>query len=126
MKFLIATMFAFLSLAAAAESKCDLKISTSLGVKVVEFTSENVIHSKMTIKESSADALAEELINLQDLGLCSTEFQAQKCVLRFEKAKSVNYISMYRGSERWLTWNLTAKSKAQLYVAGLKRFGFCS
>ncbi len=126
MKSLIIILFALVTTHAFAQTKCDLKISASVGVKVVEFISGNVVHSKMAIKDSSADALAEELINLQDLGVCEQEFIAQKCVLRFEKAKKINFISMYRGTERWLTWNLSSKLKAQQYVAGLKRFGFCS
>lgn len=127
MKSLVAILFVFFATAALAdESKCDLRLVTSTGVKAVEFITGNVSHSKMALKDATAEALAEELINLQDYSLCSQEFRAQKCVLRFEKAKKTNFISMYRGSERWLTWNLSAKTRAQTYVAALKRYGFCS
>lgn len=125
MKSLAVILFIF-SLSVFAEDKCDLKIVTSVGVKAVEFVSGDLVHSKMAIKDSTADALAEELINLQDMGVCGQEFKAQKCVLKFEKANKTNFISLYRGTDRWLTWNLTAKDKAQHYVSGLKRFGFCS
>jgi hypothetical protein len=125
MKSLLLIFFALVTAQVFAQTKCDLKMSHSVGVKTVEFISGNVVHSKMAMKESTADALAEELINLQDAGICDQEFIAQKCVLKFEKAKKVNFISMYRGTERWLTWNLSAKLKAQNYVTGLKRFGFC-
>lgn len=126
MKSLVAILFAIFSMSVFAQAKCDLKLVTSVGVKAVEFYSGQEVHSKMAMRDSSADALAEELINLQDMGLCAQEFQHQRCTLKFEKANKVNFISMYRGSERWLTWNLTAKEKAQAYVASLKRFGFCS
>ena len=126
MKSLLSILFILFSVGTYAETKCDLKVGTSVGVKAVEFITGNVVHSKMALQDSTAEALAEELINLQDLGVCSQEFQSQKCVLRFENAKKTNFISMYRGAERWLTWNLSAKNKAQMYVATLKRFGFCS
>lgn len=126
MKVFLVICFALLTSGAFAQSKCDLRVTTSVGVKAVEFVSANVAKSKMAMRDATADALAEELIALQDEGVCDQEFIAQRCVLKFEKARKVNYISMYRGTERWLTWPLTAKLKAQQYVASLKRFGFCS
>ncbi len=126
MKFYVSILLFLLSFYAKAESNCDIRLGKSVGVKVVEFTSGNVIHSKMAVKDTSADALAEELVSLQDLGICTDKIDKQKCTLKFEKAAKTNFISFYRGSDRWLTWGLTSKEKAQNFVKNLKRVGFCS
>lgn len=114
------------SLKVFAESPCDLRPGTSIGVKVVEFATGNTIHSKMPFRESTADALLEEMINLQDMGVCEEKIVAQKCVLKFEKKAKLNFISLYRGPNKWNTWNLKSKIEAQNFVKNLKRVGFCS
>ncbi len=126
MKFSFLALFMLLSLKAFAESPCDLRPGTSIGVKVVEFATGNVIHSKMPMRESTADALLEEMINLQDMGVCEEKIIAQKCVLKFEKQQKINFISLYRGANKWNTWNLKSKEHAQNFVKNLKRVGFCS
>jgi hypothetical protein len=109
-----------------AESPCDVRPGTSVGIKVLEFATGNVIHSKMPIKEGSPEALLEEMISLQDMGICEERIIAQKCVLKFEKQKQLNFVSLYRGTFRWNTWNLKQKNHAQNYVKNLKKLGFCS
>lgn len=126
MKFYVSILMFLLSFYAQAGSECNLRLGKSVGVKVVEFSTGNVIHSKMSIKDVSADALVEELVGLQDYGICSDTVHSQKCILKFEKAAKTNFISLYRGEDRWLTWGLTSKNKAQDFVKNLKRVGFCS
>ncbi len=109
-----------------AETPCDVRPGTSIGIKVLEFASGNVIHSKMPLREGSPDALLEEMINLQDMGICEEKIVSQKCVLKFEKQKKLNFVTLYRGQIRWNTWNLKQKDHAQNYVKNLKKLGFCS
>jgi hypothetical protein len=122
----ILLLFLVHSLTALADSSCDIRPGTSVGIKVVEFVSGNQIHSKMTMKEGSAEALLEEMINLQDMGVCEEKLIAQKCVLKFEKIKKINYITLYRGKGKWNSWELKGKNHVQDFVKRLKRVGFCS
>lgn len=126
MKFaLILALFVFSSLA-SAEELCDVRPGESLGVKVIEFTSGNTIHSKMTLKETTPDALAEEIVNLQDMGVCAETIISKKCVLKFEKTQKTNLLTMYRGQDKWLSWPAISKNQAQVFVKSLQRVGFCS
>jgi hypothetical protein len=115
-----------LSWQAFAEAPCDIRIGRSLGIKVVEFGPGHVTFSKIPFKESSAKALQEEMISLQDMGLCKEKIFARNCTLKYEKLSSVNVITMYRGSEKWNSWKLKSKGEAQNYLKGLKLIGFCS
>lgn len=117
---LLTSSFAF------AESNCDVRVGDSVGLRVVEFATGNVVHSKMSLNEMTADTLLEEMVNLQDMGVCSEKIIAQKCVLRFEKKSSISNIALYRGQEKWLSWSVGAKTDAQNFVKNLKRAGFCS
>lgn len=126
LKLLIINSLLMLSLKAFAETPCDVRPGTSVGVKVVEFATGNTIHSKMPLRESSPEALLEEMINLQDMGICEEKIIAQKCILKFEKLKKMNFITLYRGKSKWNTWGLKQKETAQSYVKNLKRLGFCS
>lgn len=110
-----------------AEELCDVRPGHSLNVKVMEFASGNTIHSKMTMKEATPDALIEEMISLQDMGVCSEKIVSKLCTLKFEKAaKKTNIMTLYRGQDKWGSWIVTAKKQAQDYVKNLKRIGFCS
>lgn len=111
---------------AKAESVCDVRPGTSIGIKVIEFASGNVIHSKMPFKETTPDALLEEMINLQDMGVCEERIVAKKCILKFEKHKRANFVTLVRGEVRWSTWNLSSKNRAEAFIKNLKRVGFCS
>jgi hypothetical protein len=111
---------------AFAEMTCDIRIGKSQGIKVVEFGYGNVTLSMMLFKESSAKALHEEMINLQDMGICEEKILAKKCTLKYERQTSANIITMYRGFERWNSWKLKSKTEAQGYVKSLKETGFCS
>lgn len=104
---------------------CDVRVGTTMGLKVMEFYSGNTIHSKMTIRETTAEALIEELSSLQDEGMCSERIPAGKCVLRFEKRNKTNLISFFRNNERWATWMVKSKSRAQAFVKNMKRVGLC-
>jgi hypothetical protein len=126
MKNLVIFTFMILSFNALAESPCDIRPGTSSGVKVIEFATGNKIHSKILLRESSADALLEEMVSLQDMGICEEKIYAQKCILKFEKFKKTNYISLYRGKNKWNTWQLKSKDQAFDLVKKMKKVGFCS
>lgn len=125
-KYAALTFMLALSLNAFAEAPCDVRPGSSIGIKVMEFTTGNTIHSKIPFRETTADTLLEEMVNLQDMGVCEEKITAQKCILKYEKIKSANYISLYRGSAKWNTWTLKSKDHAQKFVNSLKRVGFCS
>ena len=126
MKYSVLTFMLLLAINAYAEAPCDVRPGNSIGIKVMEFTSGNTIHSKIPFKETTADTLLEEMINLQDMGICEEKITAQKCILKYEKVQKANYISLYRAGTKWNTWNLKSKDHAQKFVNSLKRVGFCS
>ncbi len=126
MKYGFFLLFMLFAINVQAESLCDIRPGTSSGVRVVEFVTGHLIHSKMPLREGHADALLEEMRSLQDLSICSEKIVAQKCVLKFEKVKKVNFITLYRGKDKWSSWDLKSKETAQKYVKNLKRVGFCS
>jgi len=126
MKYSVLTFLLFLAINAYAEAPCDVRPGNSIGIKVMEFTSGNTIHSKIPFKETTADTLLEEMINLQDMGICEEKITSQKCILKYEKIQKANYISLYRAGTKWNTWNLKSKDHAQKFVNSLKRVGFCS
>lgn len=126
MKYSVLTFMLLLALKANAEAPCDVRPGNSIGIKVMEFASGNTIHSKIPFRETTADTLLEEMINLQDMGICEEKITPQKCILKYEKVQKANYISLYRGSSKWNTWNLKSKDHAQKFVNSLKRVGFCS
>jgi hypothetical protein len=128
MKFyLILTALLFSSLAPAV-SNCDIQLGETVGVQVVEFSTGNIVHSKMSLKESSPQAILEEMVNLQDMGVCTEKILAKKCVLRFEQRdkKKAKELTLYRGEDRWHSWMVESKNQAQDFVKNLKRLGFCS
>ncbi len=126
MKLLMLMTFLATSLFAHAESPCDVRVGESIGIKVVEFATGNVVHSKMSLKESSSLAIYEEMMNLQDMGVCSEKIISKKCVLKFEKKIQGHQIVLFRGPDRWQSWSVSSKHEAQDFVRGLKRAGFCS
>lgn len=125
-KFYLLHLVFLMSLNAFAESPCDIRPGTSVGIKVVEFVSGNTIHSKIPLRESSAAALMEEMVNLQDMGLCEEKIISRKCVLKYEKFKKNNYVTLYRGAHKWNTWGIRSKEQALIYTKSLKRAGFCN
>ena len=125
-KFFLLNLLLLSGLKAYAESPCDIRPGSTMGIKVVEFVSGNTIHSKMPLRESTANALYEEMISLQDMGVCEEEIKSQKCILKFEKSQKANFVTMYRAGGKWNTWGLKSKDQAQSYVKSLKKFGFCS
>ena len=126
MKFPLFVVMMMISMHTFAESKCDVRPGTSVGVRVIEFHSKNVIHSKIPLNEATLTAIDEEMLNLQDMGVCEERIYSQRCVLKFEKHKNQNFITLVRGTDRWKTWNLSGKGEAQDFVKGLKKLGFCS
>jgi hypothetical protein len=123
MKLFLALLFIFSTQAFAQD--CDVRLGTTIGLKVMEFHRGHEVLSKMTIKETTAEALHEEFVNLQDEGLCSQTIPAKKCILRFEKRRNTNFISFFRDGERWATWFVKSKNKAQAFVKSMKRAGLC-
>jgi hypothetical protein len=108
-----------------AESLCDIRLGQTSGIQVVEFATSNIVHSKMALRDSTADAILEEMISLQDMGVCEEKILSKKCILRFEK-KPTTHITLFRGDDRWLSWKSSSKADAQKFVINLKRIGFCS
>lgn len=123
---LIFLFLVMVSQAAFAEAPCDIKLGHSVGVRVIEFTTGNVIHSKMALKEMSARSLREELVNLQDMGICAEKIERKKCILKFEKKDIGNQLTMFRAGDRWLSWSLEGKTSAQKFVKILQQGGFCA
>jgi len=111
---------------AQAESTCDVRMGESIGLKVVEFATGNVIHSKMALRDTTPSAIVEEMVSLQDMGVCTEKVLSKKCILKFEKKNKLNEITLYRGQDRWQSWVVAKKDEAQGFVRGLKRLGFCS
>lgn len=126
MKFTLPAIMLAATLNAFAEAPCDIRPGLSVGIRVVEFTTGHTIHSKIPLREGTAEALMEEMINLQDMGVCEEKITSQKCILKFEKVKDENFVTMYRGQAKWNSWVLSSKEQAQSYVKSLKRAGFCS
>jgi hypothetical protein len=126
MKVLTALVIFVVATSLRAESVCDIRMGESIGIKVVEFATGHVIHSKMPIKEISASALREEMINLQEMGICEEKILGKKCVLKIEKIKKVNQLTFFRADSRWFTWNIKAKRQAQDFIRDLQKIGFCS
>jgi hypothetical protein len=122
---LLFLLLMLISQTAFAEAPCDIRIGTTVGVKVVEFASNNIVHSKMPLREMSVAGLREEMMNLQDMGLCEPKIQRKRCILKFEKSPKGNQLTMFRASDRWLTWSLAGKQSAQKFVRILQQAGFC-
>ena len=114
-----------ISQGAFADAPCDIRLGRSVGVRVVEFASGNVIHSKMQLREMSVSSLQEEMTSLQDMGVCEMRTQRKKCILKFEKRTKGNYLALIRGNDRWLSWSLKGKSSAQKFVKILQQAGYC-
>ena len=126
MKLLVLLILTILGSKSFAQGPCDPRPGTSIGIKVMEFASGNTIHSKIPYNESTPDALLEEMINLQEMGVCEEKILTQKCILRSEKKSKLNLITLYRGGSKWNSWNVKGKKKAENFVKNLKRVGFCS
>ena len=124
MKFLVLFLL-MISQAALAESSCDIKLGRSVGVRVVEFSTDNVVHSKLPLKEMSVASLQEEMLSLQDMGICEQKIQRKRCVLKFERSTKGNQLTMLRGTDRWLSWSLDGKKSAQKFVRILQQAGSC-
>lgn len=126
MKFAMTIFLILISLQSMAQSRCDIRPGVSLGIPVVEFTNGHSIYSKIPLAESTPAAIAEEMLNLQDMELCSEQVVSQKCVLRFEKTNKTHVLTFFRGEAKWKSWTSQEKREAQEYVLRLKRAGFCS
>lgn len=124
MKFCLMLLL-IISQSAFAEAPCDIRLGHSVGVRIVEFASGNVVHSKMPLREMSVASLKEEMINLQDMGLCELKLQRKRCILKFEKRTKENQLTLFRGADRWLSWSLTGKTSAQKFVKILQQSGYC-
>ena len=124
MKFFIVILL-MISINLKAESSCDVRPGKSIGIDVIEFVSGQKVLSKMTLRESSPRALLDEMTELQDMGDCGEKVVIRKCVLKYEKQKKVNVLTLYRNGMKWSSWNLHLKNKAQNYIKGLKKAGFC-
>ncbi len=122
---LFLVLILMISQSAFAEAPCDVRLGHSVGVRVIEFASENVVHSKMSLREMSVSSLKEEMTNLQDMGLCDMKIQRKKCILKFEKRSNENQLTLLRGDDRWLSWGLAGKTSAQKFVKILQHAGYC-
>jgi len=125
MKFKFALLLIIASQGAFAEAPCDVRLGTSVGVRVIEYATDNVVHSKILLKEMSVSSLREEMTNLQDMGICEEKIQRKRCVLKFEKRKVGNQLTLYRNADKWLSWSLKGKTSAQKFVKILQQAGYC-
>lgn len=125
MKFLFLILLLLGSAHARAEL-CDVRLGQSIGLRVVEFVSGNTIHSKMSLKDTTADSIYQEMISLQEEGVCEEKIIAKRCILRYEKKSKTTLITLFRGQDRWVSWLLSSKKKAQDFIKNMKRVGFCS
>lgn len=121
---LILLIILMMAQSAFAEAPCDIRLGTSTGVRVIEFASGNVVHSKIALKEMSVSSLREEMTNLQDMGICEMKIERKRCILKFEKRKE-NQLTLIRGNDRWLSWSLAGKPSSQKFVKILQQAGFC-
>lgn len=120
-------LFILLFTATLAQAEvCDVRLGQSIGLRVVEFVSGNTIHSKMSLKDTTADSLHSELMNLQEEGVCDETILAKRCILRYEKKSKTTLITLFRGQDRWVSWLLSSKKKAQDFIRNMKRVGFCN
>lgn len=126
MKFCLFIILLMAATFAQAEPICDVRVGESIGINVIEFASGKEVHSKMALQDTSPKAIAEEMANLQDMGVCAEKIITKKCVLKFEKKAASGHITMFRGSDRWISWSLKSKGAAQNFVKNLQRIGFCS
>lgn len=108
-----------------AEAPCDIRLGSSTGVRVIEYASGNVVHSKIALKEMSVSSLREEMTNLQDMGICEMKVERKRCILKFEKRTQANQLTLFRGNDRWLSWSLAGKPSSQKFVKILQQAGFC-
>ncbi len=125
MKFLVLLLLTLVSGFARAEL-CDVRMGQSIGLRVVEFASGNTIHSKMSLKDTTADSIQEEMLSLQEEGVCDEKILSKRCVLRYEKKSKTTLITLFRGEDRWVSWLLSSKKKAQDFIKNMKRVGFCT
>jgi hypothetical protein len=125
MKFILISLL-FMSQTVKAEALCDIRLGQTLGVRSIEFNSGNTVHSKIPLREMSVASLSEEMVNLQDMGVCAEKTIKKKCILKFEKRTNDNVLVLFRGEDRWLTWNLAGKVAAQKFIKILQQAGFCS
>lgn len=125
MKFLVLFILLLSSLGAQADV-CDVRLGHSIGLRVVEFATGNTVHSKMSLKDTTADSMQQEMLNLQEEGICDEQIVAKKCVLRYEKKSKTTLITLFRGHDRWVSWLLSSKKKAQAFIRNMKRVGFCN
>lgn len=124
MKLVVLAFLAFFSTATFASNICDLEVAKKFGVVVVEFKESNKTLSKMAFKDSSAEALIEEMYNLQDLNLCSDQIVQSKCALKVNAQKGL--VTFVRGKKEWVSWPKRSVTYAQKYLKDMKRVGFCS
>lgn len=122
---LFTLIFLILAQSAFAEAPCDIRLGSSTGVRVIEYASGNVVHSKIALKEMSVSALKEEMTNLQDMGVCEMKVERKRCILKFEKRTTGNQLTLFRGNDRWLSWSLAGKTSSQKFVRILQQAGYC-
>lgn len=122
---LLTLIILLLAQSAFAEAPCDIRLGTSTGVRVIEYASGNVVHSKIALKEMSVSSLREEMTNLQDMGICEMKVERKRCILKFEKRTQGNQLTLIRGSDRWLSWSLNGKASSQKFVRILQQAGYC-
>lgn len=124
MKFVLFAIISLFSASTFARNICDLDVSKKFGVVVVEFKEKNKTLSKMAFRDSSADALIEEMYNLQDLNLCSEKIVQSRCDLKVNPSNGM--VTFVRGKKTWVSWPKSSIQHAQNYLKEMKRVGFCS
>lgn len=124
MKLTVLFLLALMSTSTYARNICDLDVSKKFGVVVVEFKEKNKTLSKMAFKDSTAEALIEEMYNLQDMNLCSDRIVQAKCGLKVNSNNG--FVTFVRGKREWVSWPKSSIKHAQNYLTNMKKVGFCS
>lgn len=124
MKLTVFILIAMISTSTYARNICDLEVTQKFGVVVVEFKERNKTLSKMAFKDSTAQALIEEMYNLQDMNLCSDKIVQSRCGLKVNPQSGL--VTFIRGKKEWVSWPKSSIQQAQNYLKGMREVGFCS
>lgn len=124
MKLTVIFLLTLISTSSFARNICDLEVNKKFGVVVVEFKEKSKTISKMAFKDSTPNALIEEMYNLQDLNLCSHKIVQAQCTLRVNPNNGL--VTFIRSKKDWVSWPKSSLSHAQNYLKEMKRVGFCS
>lgn len=116
--------FFLISSQSYALSLCDVEVAEVEQVKVLKFKTRKPKVSELSkflLKEASPLAIQEEMINLQDMGLCYEKFIPRSCSLKVKNKK----VTLLRDGIEWTSWSRKRSADAKVYFNDLKKLGIC-